>query len=46
MKNKLKLLVGLGALAATLFMAATSSYGCWLWTTHQRECPKSLILKD
>jgi cyclic lactone autoinducer peptide len=46
MKNKLKYLLGVAALFGTLVFAATSAYGCWIFAVHQRECPKSLLLKD
>jgi cyclic lactone autoinducer peptide len=46
MKNRLKKLVAFSALAVTTLVAATSSYGCWLFTFHQRECPKCLIEMD
>jgi cyclic lactone autoinducer peptide len=46
MKKTIKYLICLAALFGTLFVAATSSYGCWIFIVHQRECPKSLIKVD
>ncbi|NLK86482.1 MAG: cyclic lactone autoinducer peptide [Clostridiaceae bacterium] len=45
-KNYLKTLVCLAAMAGVVAASAVSTYGCWLWTFHQRECPKALIRED
>lgn len=45
-KNYLKVLICSAAMMGVFLATAVSSYGCWLWTFHQRECPKALIRED
>lgn len=45
-KNYLKILVCSAAMVGVLLASTVSVYGCWFWSFHQRECPKSLIRED
>jgi cyclic lactone autoinducer peptide len=45
-KNYLKILICFAAMIGVFLASAVSSYGCWFWSMHQRECPKALIMED
>ena len=45
-RNYFKVLVCLLAMVGVFAATTISSYGCWCWSFHQRECPKALIRED
>lgn len=45
-KNYLKVLICSAAMVGVFLATTVSSYGCWFFSFHQRECPKALIRED
>lgn len=45
-RNYLKVLICSAAMVGVFLATTISSYGCWLFAFHQRECPKALIRED
>lgn len=45
-KSYLKVLICSAVMVGVFVVTAISSYGTWLLSFHQRECPKALIRED
>lgn len=45
-KNYLKVLICSAAMIGVFLASTVSTYGCYFWFLHQRECPKALIRED